>query len=104
MLLRDKVAKELLEAVNSVKDSEVRIEKLTSNEEFFQAIIRKIRSELDLLEVTRSIDNLAELMELIDWIQVALGTTDIGKVIENRAEKLGLYWDRYYIKDNLEHD
>lgn len=99
MLLRDKVAKQLLNAIDKTKDSEVLIEKLETNEEFFQAIILKIRSELDLLEITKSVENLAELMELIDWIQISLGTTNINNVIENRAEKLGLYWDRYYIKE-----
>lgn len=104
MLLRDKVAKELLSAINNVKDREVEIVKLETNEEFFQALISKIRSELDLLEITKSVENLAELMELIDWIQVSLGTTKINDVIDKRAEKLGLYYEKYFIRDMKEND
>lgn len=98
MLIRDKVAEQIQEAISKVNDSDVEIVTLT-NEEFFQAIITKIKSELDLLETTKSIDNLAEIMELVDWIQIALGTTNINDVIETRADRLGLYWKKYYIKE-----
>ena len=99
MLIRDNVAKELMNAFDKVKEKEVDIVTLSSDEEFFQAIISKIRSEIDLLEVTKSIQNLAELVELIDWLQVSLGTSKLSDVIEERQEKLGLYWGRYFIKE-----
>ena len=98
MLIRDKVAEEIQNAITKVSDSDVEIVQLT-NEEFFQAIIKKIKSELQLLETTKSVDNLAEIMELVDWIQIALGTTNIQDVIHNRADRLGLYWKKYYIKE-----
>lgn len=99
MLIRDKVGQELSEALQEVKDKQFEIVKLETNEEFFTAIILKIKSEIELLETTKSLDNLAELMELIDWIQVSLGCTKIDEVIEYRKERLGLYWERYFIKD-----
>lgn len=99
MLIRDKVAKELMEAFDKVKDKEVEIVSLSSDDDFFEAIITKIRSEIDLLEITKSIDNLAEIMELVDWIQVCLGTSRINDVIKDRERKLGVYWGRYYIKE-----
>jgi predicted house-cleaning noncanonical NTP pyrophosphatase (MazG superfamily) len=99
MLIRDNVAKELMNAFDKVKEKEVDIVSLSSDEDFFQAIISKIRSEIDLLEMTKSIQNLAELVELIDWLQVSLGTSKLSDVIEERQEKLGLYWGRYFIKE-----
>jgi predicted house-cleaning noncanonical NTP pyrophosphatase (MazG superfamily) len=98
MLVRDKVGEEIKKAIEEVADSDVELQMLT-NEEFFDAIILKIRSELDVLEQTKSLDSLAEIMELVDWVQVALGTTNIQDVIQNRADKLGLYWKKYYIKE-----
>ena len=98
MLVRDKVGEEIKKAIEEVADSDVELRMLT-NEEFFDAIILKIRSELDVLEQTKSLDSLAEIMELVDWVQVALGTTNIQDVIQNRADKLGLYWKKYYIKE-----
>jgi len=98
MLVRDKVGEEVQRAIDEVADSDVEVQMLT-NEEFFDAIILKIRSELDVLEQTKSLDSLAEIMELVDWVQVALGTTNIQDVIQNRADKLGLYWKKYYIKE-----
>lgn len=99
MLIRDKVGKQLMAAVEEVKDSQVEVIRLSTNEEFFQAIMNKIKSELEMLEQTRSIDNLAELMELIEWIQVALGSTDLKNVMDHRTDKLGLYWEKFYIKE-----
>ena len=98
MLVRDKVGEEIQRAIDEVADSDVEVQMLT-NEDFFDAIILKIRSELDVLEQTKSLDSLAEIMELVDWVQVALGTTNIQDVIQNRADKLGLYWKKYYIKE-----
>jgi len=99
MLIRDNVGEEVLRAIEEVKDSDVEVVSLATNDEFFEAIMLKIKSELALLETTRSIDNLAEIMELIDWIQIALGTTKINEVIEERKQKLGLYYKKYYIKE-----
>lgn len=99
MLIRDKVGQQLKDSINKVKDREVEIIKLQTNEEFFKAIISKIRSEIDLLEITKSVQNMAELVELIDWLQIALGNTSLSDVIEERQEKLGLYWEKYFLKD-----
>lgn len=99
MLLRDKVGQQLKDSINKVKDKEVEIIKLQTSEEFFRAILSKIRSEIDLLEVTKSVQNLAELVELIDWLQIALGNSSLDRVIEERQEKLGLYWEKYFLKD-----
>jgi len=99
MLIRDKVGKKMLEALEHVKDKEVEITKLHDNEEFFQAVMAKIKSEIEILELTRSIDSLAEIVELVDWIQICFGTTGLDHVIDERKQKLGLYWERYYIKD-----
>lgn len=98
MLVRDKVGEEIQRAIDEVADSDVEVQMLT-NEDFFDAIILKIRSELDVLEQTKSLDSLAEIMELVDWVQIALGTTNIQDVIQSRADKLGLYWKKYYIKE-----
>ena len=100
MLVRDKVGEELIRAINKVKDSQVEVIKLLDNEDFFEAIISKIKSEIEILETTKSVDCLAEIVELIDWIQICFGTTKLDCVIDNRKEKLGLYWERYYIKEN----
>ena len=99
MLIRDNVGEEVLRAIEEVKDSDVEVVSLETNDEFFEAIMLKIKSELALLETTKSIANLAEIMELIDWIQIALGTTKINEVIEERKQKLGLYYKKYYIKE-----
>ena len=99
MLIRDNVGEEVLRAIEEVKDSDVEVVSLETNDEFFEAIMLKIKSELALLETTKSIDNLAEIMELIDWIQIALGTTKINEVIEERKQKLGLYYKKFYIKE-----
>ena len=98
MLVRDKVGQEIARAIEEVDDSSCEVVRL-NNDDFFEAIISKIKSEIDVLQGTKSIDSLAEIIELVDWIQVALGTTDMIDVIEHRAEKLGLYWQKYYIKN-----
>lgn len=98
MLVRDKVGEEVARAIKEVDDSSCEVVKL-NNDDFFEAIISKIKSEIDVLQGTKSLDSLAEIIELVDWIQVALGTTDLVDIIENRAEKLGLYWQKYYIKN-----
>jgi predicted house-cleaning noncanonical NTP pyrophosphatase (MazG superfamily) len=102
MLLRDKVGEELINAINKVKDSQVEVVKLIDNEDFLEAVISKIKSEIEILESTKSVDSLAEIVELIDWIQICFGTTKLNEVIEHRKDKLGLYWERYYIKENKE--
>lgn len=104
MLIRDKVGEEIQRAIDEVNDSEVEVIQLHSSDDFFEAIISKLRSELDLLETTKSLDNLAEIMELVDWIQIALGSTNINDVIKSREEKLGMYWKRFFIKDKKGED
>lgn len=102
MLIRDRVGKELLRAINEVKDSKVEVVRLIDDEDFLEAILLKIKSELEILESTKSVDALAEIIELVDWIQICFGTTSLGHLVEHRKEKLGLYWDRYYIKEKAE--
>lgn len=102
MLVRDKVGEELMRAIEKVKDSQVEVVKLLDNEQFLEAVISKIKSEIEILETNKSIDSLAEIVELIDWIQICFGTTKLNEVIEHRKDKLGLYWQRYYIKENKE--
>lgn len=104
MLIRDLVGKKMLEALQKVKDKEIEIVRLTDNDEFLSAILAKIKSEIENLEITRSIDSLAEVVELVDWIQICFGTTRLDQVIEDRKDRLGLYWDRYYIKDGEKND
>ena len=102
MLIRDNVGKTLSEALKDVKDKDFEIVKLETNEDFFQALISKIKSEIEILEKTKSLDSLAEILELVDWINISLGLTNVSDLIESRAEKLGLYWEKYYIKDKVE--
>lgn len=99
MLVRDRVGKELIRAIEKVKDAEVEVVQLHDNEEFLEAIFLKIKSEIDNLQATKSINALAEIVELIDWIQVCFGTTSLDVLIEERKDKLGLYWERFYIKE-----
>jgi predicted house-cleaning noncanonical NTP pyrophosphatase (MazG superfamily) len=99
MLIRDNVGKQLSDSLKQVKDKDFEIVKLSTNDEFFVAIVSKIKSEIEMLEINKSVDNLAELVELIDWLQICLGMTHLDQVIEYRREKLGLYWEKYFIKD-----
>lgn len=99
MLIRDKVGEEIQETIKKHKQSEVSLIKLNSNEEFFQALIEKIQDELDLLTITKAPEHLAEIYELIDWVQISLGITGVNDIIEKRKDKLGLYWNRYYLKE-----
>lgn len=99
MLVRDRVGKELIKAIEKVKDAEVEVVQLRDNEEFLEAIFLKIKSEIDNLQATKSVSALAEIVELIDWIQVCFGTTSLDVLIEERKDKLGLYWERFYIKE-----
>jgi len=99
MLIRDKIGDNLLEASQNLENDKFKIIQLKTEEEFFEAIIEKLKDEIDLLHITKSIDGLAEIIELVDWIQISLGTRHLEKIIENRKEKLGLYWKKYYIKD-----
>lgn len=99
MLVRDKVGEKLIETISKTKKSEIQIVKLDDNEEFLQALFSKIKNELEILELTRSPDSIAEICELFDWVQICLGSLRIDDIIEERKDKLGLYWERYYIKD-----
>lgn len=99
MLIRDKVGDNLKEASKDLKNEKFEIVSLETDEDFFEAIIRKLQGELEVFHITKSVDGLAEIVELIDWLQISLGMSHLDKVIENRQEKLGLYWKKYYIKD-----
>lgn len=99
MLIRDKVGDSIKEASKDLKNDKFEIISLETDEEFFEAIIRKLQDEIEIFHITKSIDGLAEIVELVDWLQISLGMTHLEQVIENRKEKLGLYWKKYYIKD-----
>ena len=99
MLIRDKVGDNIKEATKSIENDKFEIVSLEKDEEFFEAIMRKLQDELDIFHITKTIDGLAEIVELVDWLQISLGMTHLEEVIEDRKEKLGLYWKKYYIKD-----
>ena len=99
MLIRDKIGDNLLKATKDMENEKFEIIELATDEEFFDAIMSKLKDEIEMLHITKSIEGLAEIVELVDWIQISLGTKHLDKIIENRKEKLGLYWKKYYIKD-----
>ncbi len=101
MLIRDNIGESIKKMVeeNREKKADFEIVQLETDEDFFEAVIQKIQDEIKLLHTTKSIDSLAEIVELIDWLQISLGTTHLDDVIEHRKEKLGLYWKKYFIKD-----
>lgn len=99
MLIRDKVGDNIKESSKGLKNDKFEIISLKTDEDFFEAIIKKLKDELEVFHITKSIDGLAEIVELVDWLQISLGMTHLEQVIENRKDKLGLYWKKYYIKD-----
>lgn len=99
MLIRDKIGEQLEKQLGEYTISEVELVRLSSNEELFNALIQKINNELQLLLLTKSIDNLAEIIELIDWLQICLGTSHINNIVEHRKEKMGLYYKRYFLRE-----
>ena len=99
MLIRDKIGDNLLEAAKNIENDKFEIIELATDEEFFEAIMAKLKDEIEMLHITKSVHGLAEILELVDWIQISLGTKHLDEIIEERKEKLGLYWKKYYIKD-----
>lgn len=99
MLIRDNIGDSIKQTLDEQKEKKFEIVSLETDEEFFQAIVQKIRDEIEMLHLTKSVDNLAEVVELIEWLQISLGMSHLSDVIEYRKEKLGLYWKKYYIKD-----
>lgn len=99
MLIRDKIGENIKKAIDDNERVKFEVITLDNDSDFFEAIVQKIKDEVELLHITKSIDCLAEIVELVDWLNVSLGTSSLGDVIENKKEKLGLYWNRYYIKD-----
>jgi len=104
MLVRDKIGEQLEEQFKEYDTSDVEIIRLQTNEELFNAILDKIKNELDLLSLSKSADNLAEIIELVDWLQICLGTTHIANVVEHRKEKMGLYYKKYYVRERGDED
>lgn len=104
MLVRDLVGEKIKKEIEKTKSSEVELQTIESNNDFFNALISKISSELETLKITKDANNLAEIIELLDWVQITLGVTKINDLIELRKQKLGLYWKRYYLKDNTVED
>jgi len=99
MLVRDKVGKQIKKIIETSKSAEVEVTSLDDDEEFLEAIFTKLENELQILKLTKSIHSLAEIVELIDWIQICFGTTSLDIIMEERKDKLGLYWERFYIKE-----
>ena len=99
MLIRDKIGEKIQKALEENKSAKFEVIKLETDEDFFEAIISKLQDEIELLHITKSVDSLAEIVELVDWLKISLGITRLDQVVENRKEKLGLYWSKYYIKD-----
>ena len=104
MLVRDKIGESLEEQFAEYENSEVELIRLQTNEEMFNAILNKIKNEIELLSLTKSADNLAEIVELIDWLQICLGTTHIADLVEHRKEKMGLYYKRYFVREKSEEE
>lgn len=99
MLIRDKIGENIKNAIDKNEKVKFEVVSLENDEDFFESIVQKIKDEVELLHITKSVDCLAEIVELVDWLSISLGTTHLEDVIEHRKEKLGLYWKRYYIKD-----
>ena len=99
MLIRDKIGENIKNSILQNEKVKFEIVSLDDDGDFFEAIVQKIKDEIELLHITKSVDCLAEIVELVDWLSISLGTTHLEDVIEHRKEKLGLYWERHYIKD-----
>ena len=99
MLVRDKIGEKIQKALEKNEGAKFEIVKLETDEDFFEAVVNKLHDEIELLHITKSVDSLAEIVELIDWLKISLGTTRLDQIVEHRKEKLGLYWEKYYIKD-----
>jgi len=99
MLIRDKIGQKIQKTLKETSNATFEVVKLETDEDFFEAVINKLQDEIELLHITKSVDCLAEIVELVDWLKISLGTTRLDEIVENRKEKLGLYWDKFYIKD-----
>lgn len=99
MLIRDKVGERIKEELEQRGSTELEIVTLDSDEEFFDALMQKIEHEIELLHITKNISNLVEVIELLDWVKIVLGSTKLTDMVEDKKEDLGLYWKRYFIKD-----
>lgn len=99
MLIRDKIGDKIKKEIEERGSKDIEIVALETNEEFFEAIMDKLSNELDLLYLSKNVNSLVEIIELIDWLKIALGTSKLDQLVEDKKEDLGLYWKRYYIKD-----
>ena len=99
MLIRDKIGDKIKKEIEERGSKDIEIVALETNEEFFEAIMDKLSNELDLLYLSKNVNSLVEIIELIDWLKIALGTSKLDQLVEDKKEDLGLYWNRYYIKD-----
>lgn len=99
MLIRDKIGDKIKKEIEERGSKDIEIVTLETNEEFFEAIMDKLSNELDLLYLSKNVNSLVEIIELIDWLKIALGTSKLDQLVEDKKEDLGLYWKRYYIKD-----
>lgn len=99
MLIRDKIGDKIKKEIEERGSKDIEIITLETNEEFFEAIMDKLSNELDLLYLSKNVNSLVEIIELIDWLKIALGTSKLNELVEDKKEDLGLYWKRYYIKD-----
>lgn len=99
MLVRDKIGERLKKEIEERGSKDIEIVSLESDDDFFEAIMDKLLSELDLLYLNKDISTLVEIIELIDWLKISLGTAKLNTLVEDKKDDLGLYWKRYYIKD-----
>lgn len=99
MLIRDKIGDKIKKEIEERGSGDIEIITLENDDEFFNAIMDKISNELDLLYINKNVNNLVEIIELIDWLKIALGTSKLNQLVEDKKEDLGLYWHRYFIKD-----
>lgn len=101
MLVRDKIGEKLKKEIEKRGSEDIEVITLDNDEDFFEAIMEKINGELELLYMNKNLSSLVEIIELLDWLKISLGTTKLDQLVEDKKEDLGLYWHRYYIKDKL---
>lgn len=99
MLVRDKIGERIKKEIEERGSKDIEVVNLESDEEFFQAIMEKLTHEIDLLYLSKDLSTLVEIIELIDWLKIALGASKLSQLVEDKKDDLGLYWNRYFIKD-----
>lgn len=96
MLLRDKVAKRILE---TNKELSKKVKKIESNDEFIQELIKKIQYDLNQFKITQKQEELAELNEGVEFLKMVMGFSSLWDVREKLKEKFGLFWDQMKLEE-----